>query len=1113
MTTTFRNIRDDGVIKVADAAERLLLIPSDGDLVEQLSDNKVYAYHAATATWVFIGGGTPFGFAFGIIQTPSGTFPTATSFSDTLTFTSSDGSITIIGNSTTDTVDFTSTFPTLTNAHIFVGNASNVATDVPLSGDATLANTGALTLNTVNVSPGSFGSVSTSLSATVNSKGLITSLSSQSIQITESQVTGLTTDLVGKVSKSGDSMQGPLTFDSGSGGVYEQFGAQSLGPSSASNVFRLYGDSTGRFTWKGPGSGKFSATFETTGLTINRVYTWPDQDGTVALTSSGGGGSGGVAYFNSSGVITSDSTTFFFDDSSKNLVLGSSSVTASALLKMVSTTKGFLPPVMTGTQRDAITSPTAGLMVYSTTDNNHYFYNSSAWTTMGFNTIGTIDSVGKSSNGISTSGNTLYMQTADASFPGLWSTGGQTLPGAKVMTGAQTSSLGTITSSIPGYSIVQTWNNAGITFNGFLIDITSTASATASTFVDFKLGGVSAFSVTKAGGITGATIQVPGNSRVSNVGFTNSTMTGFITTGSVLDLGNGANNNISWTSALNTNPVAGPILAFNMRPSGAYTQSLVDIQVAGTSTFGFSGATTSPLLTVTAASGSNNAKILFTGQGNNTDLTVGSSNAAVFPNSSYVITSSARLNLNGGGTGGSGSILIAGTIITVNQKPFTTSNGRTWLTTDEGTGNVQARVTFGPTAIVGTATSIGAFMFNGAVTGTATDTVLLAGIRSTQAITPNAVSPLIIGKDFSDSFTASANNQILIANRINPTAFTNASLISLVNRVLDIVQPTSTFAGSGVAQGILFTGGVLSTMTASTEVVDINFNLTRNVQWAAGTLATQRAFLIQPPTYAFTSSSTLTDAVTFEVSGAPVQGTNATLTRAWTARFIGNTAISTKLYVGSSVTTPTAIIHLAAGSTGANSAPIKLTSGSLQTSAESGTNEYNGSFYKTNASTVRIGIGGVIFNSTTDVPNSGTSETDLYTNTLTAGILANDNESIESEYTVTSLGSATATTQNRLYFGGTLIYDSGLLGLSVSTDFFYIVRVIRESSTVVKCSVTATTTTASAAPYTVYTRITGLTLSNTQILKITGTRAGVGAASADINGRFSKGKWMPAAAL
>lgn len=89
---------------------------------------------------------------------------------------------------------------TLTSAHIFVGNGSNVATDVALSGDATLANTGALTLATVNGNVGSFGSASSAGTFTVNAKGLITAAASTSIQITESQVTNLTTDLAAKQS-------------------------------------------------------------------------------------------------------------------------------------------------------------------------------------------------------------------------------------------------------------------------------------------------------------------------------------------------------------------------------------------------------------------------------------------------------------------------------------------------------------------------------------------------------------------------------------------------------------------------------------------------------------------------------------------------------------------------------------------------------------------------------------------------------------------------------------------------------------------------------------------------------------------------------------------------
>ena len=51
----------------------------------------------------------------------------------------------------------------------------------------------------------------------------------------------------------------------------------------------------------------------------------------------------------------------------------------SAQLQIDSTTKGFLPPRMTTTQRNAIASPAAGLVVYDNTDNKHYGYNGTTW--------------------------------------------------------------------------------------------------------------------------------------------------------------------------------------------------------------------------------------------------------------------------------------------------------------------------------------------------------------------------------------------------------------------------------------------------------------------------------------------------------------------------------------------------------------------------------------------------------------------------------------------------------------------------------------------------------------------------------------------------------------
>ena len=54
---------------------------------------------------------------------------------------------------------------------------------------------------------------------------------------------------------------------------------------------------------------------------------------------------------------------------------------ASAMLDVSSTTKGFLPPRMTTNQRDAISSPVAGLTIYNTTKNCNETYNGSSWVT------------------------------------------------------------------------------------------------------------------------------------------------------------------------------------------------------------------------------------------------------------------------------------------------------------------------------------------------------------------------------------------------------------------------------------------------------------------------------------------------------------------------------------------------------------------------------------------------------------------------------------------------------------------------------------------------------------------------------------------------------------
>jgi hypothetical protein len=62
------------------------------------------------------------------------------------------------------------------------------------------------------------------------------------------------------------------------------------------------------------------------------------------------------------------------------LKVGAATATnASSVLDLESTTRGFLPPRMTSTQRDAIASPAAGLVIYNTTTNLLNVYNGTMW--------------------------------------------------------------------------------------------------------------------------------------------------------------------------------------------------------------------------------------------------------------------------------------------------------------------------------------------------------------------------------------------------------------------------------------------------------------------------------------------------------------------------------------------------------------------------------------------------------------------------------------------------------------------------------------------------------------------------------------------------------------
>src|SRR5215204_5389047 len=65
-------------------------------------------------------------------------------------------------------------------------------------------------------------------------------------------------------------------------------------------------------------------------------------------------------------------------DPSGAVGIGTTAPAPTALLDITSTTKGFLPPRMTTAQREAISTPAAGLSVYNSTTNALNLYTGSA---------------------------------------------------------------------------------------------------------------------------------------------------------------------------------------------------------------------------------------------------------------------------------------------------------------------------------------------------------------------------------------------------------------------------------------------------------------------------------------------------------------------------------------------------------------------------------------------------------------------------------------------------------------------------------------------------------------------------------------------------------------
>ena len=147
-----------------------------------------------------------------------------------------------------------------------------------------------------------------------------------------------------------------------------------------------------------------------------------------------------------------------------------------------------------------------------------------------------------------------------------------------------------------------------------------------------------------------------------------------------------------------------------------------------------------------------------------------------------------------------------------------------------------------------------------------------------------------------ESISTAANEDIILGTK--GTSSSVKLQVGASNKYVATAQNhTFSVSATGTASTVRFgyTGAADTTLTASTEAPSTYFNLGQIRQHATGTMFLQRDFRITPSTHSFVGASTLSNMHGFTVDGAPIAGTNATVTNASAIYSPGNA-------VGSGVT-------------------------------------------------------------------------------------------------------------------------------------------------------------------------------------------------------------------
>lgn len=167
------------------------------------------------------------------------------------------------------------------------------------------------------------------------------------------------------------------------------------------------------------------------------------------------------------------------------------------------------------------------------------------------------------------------------------------------------------------------------------------------------------------------------------------------------------------------------------------------------------------------------------------------------------------------------------------------------------------------------------------------DTSITADLSTNQTFTNKTLtSPKITGLGVGDLLLGGAANVVsslasVASGQVLTSAGAGVAPAWSGTPTLAAMTLTQIAASSGAPTLLSLTGAAHTNLTASTEVIGVRFNFAQTKQHATGALATQREVVFDAPTYSFVGLSTITNTATVAITGAPIAGTNATLSNTY----------------------------------------------------------------------------------------------------------------------------------------------------------------------------------------------------------------------------------------